>query len=219
MTAREQIRALHTRISRSIIGQEHIVEQWSRRIAMMRCQNMSVVVVGLLLGVLAFPGRAAAQVDEFEGILMSTAAFGGAGIVPFTLRIEQYTTEVDRLALINGLRDEGWRWLESALLKEEKGRLLISGQPAVIVGFARSQTHEGGRVIRVATAINIGSFRDDSRFDGHVFGMIELTLDNEGNGTGRVIAAAKLDFNERGQLRLESYSQPPFSITQVSVKR
>ena len=50
------------------------------------------------------------------------------------------------------------------------------------------------------------------------FGVVELRLDEEGNGSGSVYGAAHLEFNDEGQLEIESYGNPPFSITSISVQ-
>jgi hypothetical protein len=44
-------------------------------------------------------------------------------------------------------------------------------------------------------------------------------LDEEGRGTGTVIGAAKVWFDDKGQLQVESYTQPPLSITEVRAIR
>ena len=189
---------------------------------MASCRGMGVMAMGLMLGVLVFPVRAAAQVEVFEGTLVSTAA-GASGIVPFTIQIEKYTTDQETLALIETLADDGWRALESALQDAEEsdvGRFQVQGQPRILLGLARNLPNESGRVVRVATARPIRLFDWRSpRSREYAFGIIELILDENGNGSGSVIAAAKVEFDDKGQLSIESYTQPPFSITRVSVRR
>ena len=50
----------------------------------------------------------------------------------------------------------------------------------------------------------------------HPFGVIELRLDAEGKGDGWVYAAAQIRFDEEGQLIIESWGLPPYSISEIS---
>ena len=156
--------------------------------------------------------------ERFEGILASTAAV--SGLSQIRIQIEDYTTDEETREFIEVLRSEGWRALESRFLREEKGRFIRSGQLGHNIAFARTFTHETGRIIRLATARPI-AFAEASRATRtreHAFGLIELRLDREGRGSGVVWAAASLEFNDDGQLEIESYGNPPFSITTIELQ-
>ena len=142
---------------------------------------------------------------------MSTAGGRASGLGQIRIQIEEYPTDAERQAFINILANEGWEELESAFLKEEKGRFIRSGQLGQNIAFARSLPHETGRIVRLATArrIAFAEVSRSSRSRDYAFGLIELRLDESGKGSGLVFGAAKLEFNDEGQLEFESYGHPP----------
>ena len=46
--------------------------------------------------------------------------------------------------------------------------------------------------------------------------MIEIRLDAEGKGDGSVYAAAKIMFDKEGNLIIESWGIPPYSISEIA---
>ena len=174
----------------------------------------------LTIGTCLSPAPVAAQAPErFQGILSSTV-LGASGLAQIRIQIEEYTTDAETREFIDILANEGWRALESKFLREEKGRFIRSGQPGHNIAFARSLPHETGRIIRLATArpILFGEASRATRSREYAFGIIELRLDEEGKGSGIVIGAAKLEFDDDGQLDIESYGHPPLSITTIEVQ-
>lgn len=179
------------------------------------------VIAAVLLPILLMPAQAAAQAPEvFDGILVSNAA-GAAGLASIRIEIDEYTTDEEALEFIDVLASEGWEALESRFIREEeKGRFIRNSQLGLDIAFARSIPHETGRIVRLATArpIQFAEARYSSRSRDYAFGIIELRLDEEGQGSGVVIAAAKVEFNDEGQLEIESFGDPPFSITTIEVR-
>ena len=183
------------------------------------CQGLGIVAV--VLSVLVAPFQVEAQErEEFAGILASTAGGGFSGLARIRIQIEAYTTDEERQRYIDILASEGWQELERAFLQVEKGRFIRVGQLGHNIAFVRSTRHATGRIIRLATArpIFFAEASRQSRSREHPFGLIELRLDNEGKGSGVVYAAASLEFNDDGALEIESYGNPPFSITEISVR-
>jgi len=180
-----------------------------------------VVALGVMVGLVALPDRAAAQAPEvFEGLVASTSAVR-AGLSPFTISVQEYTTDDETAGLLKTLAEEGPEALAEALRDLEKGRFQVPGELSHAVGFARSLPHETGRIVRIAVARPIAMFElaRAPRSRDYQIGIIELRLDADGNGSGVIVGAAKVEFNDDGELEIESYAQPPLSITRVSVKR
>lgn len=172
------------------------------------------------LGMLLCQSTAIAQAPErLDGILVSTAALGG-GLSQIRIQIEEYTTDAEAQAFVDLLADEGWQKLEDAFLDVEKGRIIGPNQRGYNIAFARSFPHETGRTIRLATARPLLFFESyrDTRSREYAFGIIELRLDEEGDGSGVVIGAAKAEFDDDGRLSIESYGHPPLSISSISVR-
>ena len=179
----------------------------------------TLMTLPLLLCMFGMRADGVAQAPErFSGILMSTGAVGG--LVQFRLQIEEYTTNAERQKHLDILRNQGWEELRDTLIDVEKGRFIPASQRGHDIAFARSIPHETGRIIRLVTArpLNVFDVRGSARNREYPFGVVELRLDEEGNGSGSVYAAAHLEFSDEGQLEIESYGNPPFSITSISVQ-
>ena len=87
------------------------------------------------------------------------------------------------------------------------------------IGMARELPGEdGGRIIRLVTAREIGLERNGrlSRSGDFAFAIIELRLDAEGNGTGFVLPATELRFDSDGQLVIQTMGVPQVELTEVN---
>ncbi len=177
-----------------------------------------LVTLATIGGLLIQPPPATAQAPErFDGILVSTAALG-TGLFRIRIQIEEYSTDAEAQKFMAILANEGWQKLEDAFSHEEKGRIIGPNQRGIDIAYARSFPHETGRIVRLATArpIVFAEAYRNTRSREYAFGIIELRLDENGEGSGIVIAAAKAEFTDDGQLSIESYGHPPLSISTIS---
>ena len=138
----------------------------------------------------------------------------------FRLQIDKYNTDEEVQEYLELLATEGQDELRDELTDIEVGRFIPSTQRGHDIAIARSFPHETGRIIRLVTARPLTFFEVTRtlRLQDHPFGVVELRLDEEGNGSGVVYAAARVEFNDEGQLEIESYGTPPFSITSISLQ-
>ena len=188
-------------------------------------QQAGAALVVFAAAVFAFPSPVSAQAPErFQGVVVSQQG-GAAGMSSFFVEVDSYTTDAEVQEFATILARDGWEALESAWLAlvdndREKGRLSGPRFRGSDIAVARSVPHETGRIVRLATARRIGfsEARLSTRSREYAFGLIELHLDEEDKGTGTIIAAAKLEFDDDGQLRIESYGNPPISITTVEAE-
>ena len=94
---------------------------------MFECRSIGTVFAILAIGTCLSPAPVAAQAPErFQGVLASTAV-GASGFSQIRIQIEEYTTDAETRAFIDLLANEGWQALESAFLREEKGRIIRAG--------------------------------------------------------------------------------------------
>ena len=187
---------------------------------MIGCGRIGVGVVVAITAIGVSSTRVTTQAPErLDGILASTAALG-SGLFRIRIQIEDYTTDAEAQEFIDILANEGWQKLEDAFLDVEKGRIIGPNQRGYNIAFARSFPHETGRIVRLATArpIVFAEAYRNTRSREYAFGIIELRLDEEGEGSGIVIAAAKAEFTDDGRLSIESYGHPPLSISTISVR-
>ena len=185
-----------------------------------RFNSIAVSLTLLCVGTVAAPAQAPAQeVERFVG----TIAYTGlrSGLERFNIRINEYTTDEEEMRLIDILTNEGWLQLEQAFLDSEKGRLQIAGELGRNISVARSIPTETGRIVRVATArpIALREFWNNTRSREYAFGVIELHLDENGEGSGWMVPAAQVAIDEDGTLQVQTIWGPPLSILTVRVER
>ena len=186
-----------------------------------RIRPARVSVIAVVLGIAVLAGGVvaspAAAEDRFTGIVQSTGA-ADAGLSQFRLLIEQYSTREETLELLKILAEDGWRQLENKLVATERARFILPGQLGHNIGFADSTPAEdGGRVIHLVSARPLFLFEalGGTRSREYPFGVIEIRLDADGKGDGSVFAAAKIQFNNDGNLVIESWGIPPYSISEI----
>ena len=163
---------------------------------------------------------AAAQAGErFEGTIADTAgALPGANITFFTLQIDGLSTDEEMKALFATLEGKGQNGLMDVLWDlPEKGFVRIGGSLGYDVTVVRSIQEGDERIVRAVTDRPIQFFevRHGLRSRDYPLGIVELRLGKDGKGTGRLIAAAKVEFDESGKLEIESFGTTPFKIMNV----
>ena len=171
---------------------------------------------------LALPPLAQSADEAMPEVFVGTVVDAG-GAVPratsarFTLHIDEYTTDAEASELLQVLAEHGPDGLEKALRKIEKGWIRIGSSLGYPVSVTRTFDTESGRIIRVATDRPVQMFEvwHGLRSLDHPFGVLELRLDANDKGDGRLIAAAEVGFSKEGSLEIESLGTQPFRLLQV----
>ena len=139
--------------------------------------------------------------------------------IDFTMRLNEFTTDQETLALIEVLREGGTDALRSTLEKVEKGKLTPKGRIGADVAVARVRKTEKGERFIVITARTIPGLElyVSGRSRDYPFGWFEFEIDEEGKlvDMGTFIMAAKLSFNEEGQFEIASYGIQPYRLTNI----
>lgn len=178
-----------------------------------------LTILILAATICALPPAAAGQAPEtFKGRAVDTQGQHIKSSVHFTLHVTEYATNEEIAKHAQTLIEKGSRGLEKVLWKLDRGWVKIDTSLGHVVGVARSfDTEDGGRVIRVVTdrPIQLYEVRRGLRSVDYPFGVIELTLDADGKGEGRLIAAAKLEFTEEGGLEIEQLGTRPFRLMKM----
>jgi hypothetical protein len=172
--------------------------------------------------------------DQLEvtafAVNMSNIATGANAVVD--IRINQWSTEEERERLITTMLEKG----QEALLREltrtpVKGRFRIPGvmgpDPHQLrlghdLHYAwQTPLPDGGRRIVIATDRYIG-FREAAnqpRSTDYPFTLIEIRVNKEGKGEGRMAVATKITFDKnKKQIELENYSSEPVRLNNLQVK-
>ena len=161
---------------------------------------------------------------------MSNIATGSNAQVQLT--INSWSTAEERERLITTVLEKG----SDALLRElqkapVKGRFRIptARQPdphhlalGLDLHYAwQSPLDDGGRRIVIATDRYIGfeEARSQPRTIDYPITLIEIRVDKEGNGVGKMAVATKISFDKKkNQIELENYSSEPVRLNNIEVK-
>ena len=177
-------------------------------------------ILGLMLLVLApLVGTGIAEAQErLEGIIERPSG-GTSGRWPFTIRIETYTSDEEADESLRVLREQGARAMQDRLVDLDRARFQITGQRSVNIGEVRSiPTGDGGRILRFMAGGELEiSGAGVGRDSEPMFSIIELQLDEQGEGAGAVYAAATIELDGDDGLVIENLT-PPYQVTTVKVR-
>ena len=162
---------------------------------------------------------AAEMTGRYDGILVDVQAIYPRELAErVTVRVESLTSdaEADRMAEI--LRDRGNDALEDELWKKDVGRIQIGqglGYP-----IAAALAFEGAEgmdhlVLVITRPISVGEIFAASRSADYPFSVVSLDLDEDGEGSGELVPAARLHFGSDGRLIVDDYGFQPLRILRV----
>jgi signal peptidase II len=144
---------------------------------------------------------------------------GQAGVIE--IAIERWSTEAERDMLLEALQEGG----EDALLKAlEKirppvGYMRTPNSIGWDLYFARQiRQPDGGRKIILATnrRVNIREAGNNTRSMQYQFTLIEIHLDKNGKGEGKMVPAAKVSWDaKQKRIEVENYSALPVDLVNV----
>ena len=186
--------------------------------------------------VLGGAGRASSQNENEKleitafAINMSNIATGSNAVVDIT--VNQWSTAAERERLITTMLEKGSKALLSALQKAPvKGRFRIpSARPpdphhlalGLDLRYAwQTPLEDGGRRIVLATDRYIGfqEARAQPRTIDYPFTLMEIHVDRDGKGEGKMAVATKISFDKKkNQIELENYSSEPVRLNNVTLK-
>jgi hypothetical protein len=163
------------------------------------------------------------QKESFTGFAINLNSGPRTATVDFT--IERWSTDAERDQLL-------------AILKEEKDRiranekLLKALQKMPKVGYIRTTNtlawdlhyarqgalDEGGRRIVLGTDRPIGfaEARNNTRTMDYPFTIVEIQLDKNDKGEGKILAGTQLYIDKNNQLVLEHYGQQPVRFNEIT---
>ncbi len=139
--------------------------------------------------------------------------------IDITMRINKFTTDQEVLELVEVLKEGGTDQLRRTMEKIRRGKISPRGRIGADIAVARVRKTEEGERFIVVTARTIPGFElyVSGRSRDYPFGWFEFEIDEEGKGIGMgaAIVAAKLSFNDEGQLEITSYGIQPFQLTNI----
>lgn len=171
----------------------------------------------LMVAALAVPQAGPETFDIVGTVTPNGAAAKGAITVPMTVSLDRYSPEFERTKMTDALEHGGYPGFLNALrASSQVGTLDVAGDTFKI-RWAREVPGDTGRVITLVTdqpVAFIGSTRRGAKpTAGYEVGVIQLTLDKTGHGTGQMAAAARVKRGGETGVRIDSYTDKPVALT------
>jgi hypothetical protein len=146
----------------------------------------------------------------------------GAAATNLMIHVDRYTSDRDRTALVDALRQKGYEGFLPVLRQAPvAGYIQIKDQKWEL-RWAHQQTVDLRQTVTVATdrpIYFVGGGRPDAKpREGYDMAVIRLDVDSIGMGNGSFAAAARVKPSDDGQgVQVDDYAGAPAEIT--SVKR
>jgi hypothetical protein len=166
-----------------------------------------ILAVALLVPTL-FGQQGANQEEAYSAVAMGTGGSVGGQSMHFDFRVKRYATddEIDRLAGL--LKEKGPDALRRELEKLDTGRIRPAHSVGNQIAVARKRQDGADTVITIITArqMPFTELYRNGRTVDYPFGFLQVKLNGKGEGTGQIMAAAKIRFDKKkGHYEIESY--------------
>jgi len=158
-------------------------------------------------------------VEKFTGFAINMNSGPKTAVIDFT--IERWSSDDERNQLLSIIQDnkDPTQPLLRALQKMPRvGRIRTPTSLAWDLRYAHeSALEDGGRRIVLATDRPIGfqEARYNTRSMEYPFTIIEIRLDKEDRGEGKILAGTKIYIDKKNNLVLENYGQQPVRFNEI----
>ena len=184
-----------------------------------------VVAAGALL---LWSGAAVGQTLDLPlrmtafAVNMGSIGTGGARTV--SIQIDRWSTEDERELLMTTFVEKGPDALLSQLQKLKRiGFMRLPNSLGYDVQFARLVEGEDGSsriILATDRRISFQEARSQPRTMDYPFTLLEIRLNKEGVGQGKMSVATKITLNKKTKtVELENYSSEPVRLTEVKVDK
>lgn len=159
---------------------------------------------------------------RISSIAISMNNIAGAGMVEFV--IERWSTEAERDEFVAAFKEKGNDGLLN-LMQRQKNRVgYVQGAKfrGYDLRFARQMPFgDGGtRVVLAADRyIPFIEARNNPRVSDYPFTLVDIRLDKDGKGEGRMLVATKLNVNKEQVVEVENYGQQPIRLNDVKLEK
>ena len=164
-----------------------------------------VLLVSLCVGA---SGQDNPPPQAYSGVAVGTGGSVGGKTIGFDFRITQYTTDEEVQNFAQLVKDKGTDALRRALEKEDKGRISVVGSTGNQIAIARKRQQGSETIITIVTARTMPfvELYNNGRTTDYPFGYLQVKLDAKGQGSGQIMAAARIRFDKKkGQYQIESF--------------
>lgn len=155
-------------------------------------------------------------------IFVGKAVSQAAQKAEVTITITRWSTDAERDQLLGILLKNGTNKMVDALEdQKETGFIRVEDSLGYRLRYARETREAGKRRITLATnrPMSFGEQARGGRSQDYRLSLIELLLDEQGNGEGTIAPAVKLKVNQKDNtLEVETYSYDPVQIESIQKK-
>jgi hypothetical protein len=172
----------------------------------------SGIILVLVAAGLAFAAGPSAAAEKFVGRILTGGTANIAPVLNCKITIDMYTSPEEIVALVKTLNESGYEPFMKAFRETNKGNFQVTGGRGlnVTIHATNSATTDKGRRVQLFTERQSWDVDIHQRMSGgFLFMVIELDLDAQGRGTGRIYPAAQIQFNSEGKIEMKSYDSAP----------
>lgn len=196
---------------------------------MLKAHTIHSPVAGALFALLALSGASAViaqpapplHLTAFAVNLDADRPAARANVVE--INIERWSSEAEKSSLLDTLRSSGAEALLSALQNTQRvGYIRTPDSIGWDLHYAQARpTEDGGQRIVIATdrRISFWELYNNTRSTSYPFTVIEIHLDKDGSGEGRMSIATRVVPSRDGHIELENYSAQPVMLNSVKIRQ
>lgn len=195
----------------------------------MQRTRIRLAVVVFAAAVVAAGTFASAQTDfgqkmplRFTAVAVNVSNVGPSGAGPVDITINRWTTPSERERFLSVFKEKGAAALLDALQDAPKvGGISTPGSLSYDLHYATEQAlPDGGHRITIATDRPIGFWEaaNQPRTIDYPFMLIELRVDKDGRGMGKLSRAAKLTISN-DVLVIENWANQPVMLNEVRLRK
>jgi hypothetical protein len=189
---------------------------------MKKLTSRNIAVIAFIAGCLVFGPSLWAKV-EFRGRLLT----GSGGVntpqaVNVRIIIENYSTEDEVQTLRQFLADGNQSGFLTAFRAMKKGEIRFFGGMGMKIplhGAWEIPNEKGLKIQLLAESQTVVPGSDQRRFGPDRFLVVELLLDKEFNGSGKVYQEAMIQFTPKSEIKLDSFIITPKELIAVGLVR
>ena len=174
----------------------------------------------VITAALAIPASAQKiEKESFTGFAINLNSGPSTATIDFT--IERWSTDAERdrlLAIITENKDPMQPLLKALQKMPRVGRIRTAPSLGWDLHYAHQFPGEdGGRRVVLATDRPIGfaEARNNTRTMDYPFTIVEIHLDKDDRGEGKILAGTKIYVDKNKNVVLENYAQQPVRFTEI----
>ena len=178
----------------------------------------------LLLASASTPALEAQQSKPVETFTCFAVSLGTGKASVIDITIDRWSTDQEREMLLTTLQEFGQDKLLSALekIRPRVGYMRTPTSLGYDLYYARNNPQpDGSRKVVLATNRQV-SFREaanNTRSMQYQFTLIEIHLDKNGKGEGKLVPAAKVSWDTKTKkIEIDNYNALPVDLTSVTAK-